>query len=357
MRFSRRRVAPALVLLAVACLAEPVVAAVLPDPRGLWWQGFMGPVVTKSYWYATFIFSFIHYATLFLTHPVSNAPPLMQFDFLVRMLIFVLYGSIAGLFWSAALGAQVLVPVHSFKGEHVNFGPILSTTVLVWAIQAVAHATGATQVHNPFPGSLGVAGDWILFAVYVLLFAVVMVWTWLWPTGFVKLGTMKFSLAFRYRNRSDNFMAVEFLLFTLVLPLFPQIFWDYLVLPPINWSQIAAGTLTLVLEVLVYVGTYFWGRWRRLDTTFFDPENSRVSWGEWILAVGGLQIAFGIAYLIAAEFLDDLAALNIFLGVTTVLVIAGSIGLGHWLRTRPRAKLYRKKHRADLRAARNKRVQ
>lgn len=352
MVFSLSRAAPALVLLAVACLAEPVCAAVLPDVRGLWWQAFMGPTVAKSYWYPFFIFLVVHFGTLFLTHPVSNAPPLMQFNFVVRMVYYFQIGAIGGLFWSAALGAPVLVPVHSFHGEHIHLGPIVSTTVLVWSIQAAAHAVGATQVHNPFPGSLGVAGDWIMFAVYILLLAVVIVWTWFFPNGFVKLGTMKFSLAFRYRDRSDNFLAVEFLLFTLVLPLAPQTAWDFLVLPPTNWSQIAAGTLTLGLEVLVWAGTYFWGRWRKLNKTFFSAENSRVSWGEWILAVGGLQIVSGVAYLVAAEFLDDFAALNIFLSVTTVIVIAGAVGLGHWLRTRPRAKLYRRLHRSKARTKR-----
>lgn len=296
--------------------------------------------MTRSWWYAFFIYLVVHYGVIFMTSPASTFPPPMLWEFIVRMLVFFTYGAVAGYFQAAAVGSPVLVPVHSFKRDVPHYGPIVSTVSIVWGLQVLMHALGRTQDHNPFPGSLGTAGDWIVFVIFLLLILTTLVWTYWWPNQFAQVGPYRFSLGFRYRDRPDHSMIVEFILFVLVFPLAPQIIWDFLVLDPNNWANLAAGGLTLGVEVILYAATYFWGRFRLLDQRFFTPQKSLVSWFEYVIILAATQIGTGLAYLIAAEFLADLAELNVFLIVTTIVVIVSAAVLGPYLRRRPRAKRF-----------------
>ncbi len=314
--------------------------AILPDPRGLFIQAWIGPLVTRSWWFAFFIFQVIHYGVVWMTSAASTFPILMMWEFLVRMLVFFTYGAVAGFFQASAVGSPVLIPVHSFKGETAHYGPIVATVSIVWGLQVFMHAVGATQVHNPFPGSLGEAGDWIVFVSFLLLFLTTIVWTYWWPNQFAQVGPYRFSLGFRYRDRPDHTMIPEFILFVLAFPLVPQALWDFLVLPPTSWSNLAAGGLTLAAEAVLYAATYFWGRFRLLDQRFFTPQKSLVSWFEYVIILAATQIGSGLAYLIAAEFLADLSELNVFLIITTLVIIVSALVIGPVLRRRPRAKRF-----------------
>ena len=309
----------------------------LGDPRGLFMQAFMTPIMLRNFFFGFFIFVTIHYGIVWMTGGFALMPPLMMFNFIVRMLAFFGYGAISGYFLSWSMGHPVLIASHDFDGVRAHPAPMLVAISIVWGMHQFMHAIGATQVHAPFPGSLGTAGDWVVVAAFVLVFLTIFFLTW---TNTVSV------FSFNYLNlaRKHSYLNAEFIIL-LVLVLGPQAIWDFLPLPPPNglgWLHWQAAALTLGIELVVWIGMYLWFKnYRRVDETIFAPKRSLVSWMEYVIIVGLTQILTGAAYAVAAEFLVDLLELNWFLLGTTLVILIEAVIIYFWLRRRDRSNMVR----------------
>jgi hypothetical protein len=303
---------------------------VLPDPRGLFMQAAAGPLFLRSFFYPFFIFMWIHYNTVWMTGPFNQMPVLDMWKFLVLMAYYFTYGAVGAYALSWAMGHPVQIPAHDFHKLKAHPAPMLTSLAIALGIHFVMYATGLAFAHEPFP-SLPNEINWLLFVVCVLVLLTIGVLTW---------RESKSVFAFRYTDIREQSIIAEFGVL-LIFVLGPQAIWDFFVLPPPNgfgWLQWQAGALTIGVEVLVWLVAYWWfGTVRRVDQTIFTRKRSLVNWMEYCLIVGGNQIALGIAYVIAADLLVDLFALNIFLLAVTAVMLVESAIIYRWLRSRPRA--------------------
>ena len=309
----------------------------LGDPRGLFMQAFMSPIMLRNFFFGFFIFVAIHYGIIWMTGGFALMPPLMMYNFIVRMLAFFGYGAISGYFLSWAMGHPPLIASHDYDNVRAHPAPMLVAVSIVWGFHQFMHAIGATQVHAPFPGSLGTAGDWLVVAAFAILFLTVFFLTW---TNTISV----FSFSYLNLSRKHAYLNAEFIIL-LALVLGPQAIWDFFPLPPpdgLGWLHWQAAALTLGIELVVWIAMYLWFRYyRRVDETLFTPRRSLVTWMEYVIIVGLTQILTGAAYAVAAEFLVDLLELNFFLLGTTVVILIESVIIYFWLRGRKRATMVR----------------
>ena len=307
--------------------------ALLGDPRGLFMQALLSPLVLRNFFFGFFIFVVIHYGIIWMTGGFALMPPLMMYNFIVRMLAFFGYGAISGYFLSWSMGHPPLIASHDFDKVRAHPAPMITAISIVWAFHQFMYAIGATQVHAPFPGSLGTAGDWFVVVAFSILFLSVFFLTW------TNANTV---LSFSYLDlaRKHSYLNAEYILM-LVLVLGPQAIWDFFPLAPpdgLGWLHWQAAILTLGIEVVVWIAVYLWFlHVRHVDETIFTPQRSLVTWMEYVIIVGVTQLITGAAYAAAAEFLVDLQELGYFLLGTSIVIIIESVIIYFWLRRRDRA--------------------
>ncbi len=287
----------------------------------------------RNFFFGFFFFVAIHYGIIWMTGGAALMPPLMMYNFIVRMLAFFGYGAISGYFLSWAMGHPPLIASHDYDGVRAHPAPMLTAISIVWGLHQFMYAIGATQVHAPFPGSLGTVGDWIVFAVFAIIFLTVFFLTW---TNTLSV----FSFNYLTLARKHSYLNAEYIIM-MVLVLGPQTIWDFFPLPPPNglgWLHWQAAALTLGIEVAMWIVVYLWFlRVRHVDETLFTPQRSLVTWMEYVIIVGVTQLITGSAYALAAEFLVDLQELGFFLLGTTVVILIESVIIYFWLRRRDRA--------------------
>lgn len=317
----------------------------MPDPRGLWIQAFMGMVfLNDNHFYAFFVFMIIHFLIIWQTAGVVAWPALMQWEFIGRMSFIYFWGALAGISVAIAVRTRALIPGHTTIGRQPRLGLLLATLCIFFGIRSVMILTGKTRDAAPFLPDPANPSTRIVFWVTVGLtaagFITIMVLTYLQ----LKSKYLTSWLALSYRDNYMSSLIVDYCV-ALALVLSPQALWDFLVLAPYNWSQLWAGILTVGIELVVWVAIYLWfTRFRKIDTTHFSPQHSMVSFLEFCLMVGGTQIVNGVFYMIAAESysapLKSEQALAGFMGgVMTVSVIL------YWILNARRVKAQRA-HRA-----------
>ncbi len=311
--------------------------ALLGDPRGLFMQGFISPVVLRNFFFGFFIFVTIHYGIIWMTGGPALMPPLMMYNFIVRMLAFFGYGAISGYFLSWAMGNPPLIASHDYDQVRAHPAPMLTAISIVWGTHQFMYAIGATQVHAPFPGGLGTVGDWLVVVAFSIIFLTVFFLTW---TNTISV----FSFNYLGLSRQHAYLNAEYIIM-LALVLGPQAIWDFFPLPApdgLGWLHWQAAALTLGVEVVIWIVVYFWFlRVRRVDETLFTPKRSLVTWMEYVIIVGVTQLITGAAYAVAAEFLADLQELGYFLLGTTLVILIESVIIYFWLRRRERATMVR----------------
>lgn len=324
----------------------------IPDPRGLWAQAFVGVLFfNDNYFYPWFIFCLIHYTIIWETSAANQFPPLMMWEFLVRMAYVFIWGSLAGLALTVALRTRPLIPTHTFRRGWPRLGIIFVTFGMINGIRGVMTLTGARRTHEDFgpdPSLPGTQALWIvMLIVYFAIFIGPLVLTymdrkerdlWSW-------------FAITYRDNLHNNLIIDYIV-ALTLVLGPQALWDFFVLPPILMPQLTAGIITLAAELVAWAAVYYWfTAFRNINATHFAREHSLVWFGEFVLIVGGLHIIVsGVVYVIAAEFLSTMIDAERVVGGSTAAVAIISIVLYFVLSNRRVAELrrQRKKERSDV---------
>ena len=299
----------------------------IPDPRGLFIQAFVGVAFfNDNYFYPWFIFCLIHYTIVWETSPANQMPPVMMWEFLVRMAFIFIWGSLAGLGVAAAMRTRALVPSHTFHAGWPRLGVWFATFGLIEGTRAVMTLIGVRWAHEDFgpdPSLTETRVLWIfLLILYVAFLAAPIVVT---LVKYDKKNILQW-INITYRDGYLNVLSVDYIV-ALILVLAPQALWDFLVLAPANWGQLSAGALTLIVELIAWVAIYFWFvRFRNINETHFSREHSMVCFGEFVLIVGGLQVLSGIVYMIAAEFLNTMIeaeqVLASFMAFSLVVAIA-----------------------------------
>ena len=301
--------------------------ALIPDPRGLWVQAFIGMVfLNDNYFYPFFVFLVVHYLIVWQTMGVVAAPDLMQWEFIGRMAFIYFWGAVAGIAASIAMRTRPLIPGHTFHRGAVSLGLFLATVAIFTGIRSVMILTGQTRVAAPFDPDPADTATQVIYGIVIAISAI----------GFIAVVALTYAdrkvrdvwswFAIRYIDDFYNSYIVDYIV-ALVLILSPQALWDFLVLPPTNWPQLPAGGLTIFVELLVWVAIYAWFTFfRRINTTHFSSQRSIVSFGYFCLFVGGTQIANGIYYLILAEFLTGtVAAEQVLAGFMGIVIVASVI--------------------------------
>lgn len=302
--------------------------ALIPDPRGLWVQAFIGMILLNdNYFYAWFIFALIHYTIVWETSAANQMPPLMMWEFLVRMAYVYAWGTFAGIAIAVAMRTRAQIPGHTMRRGWPRLGLFLATLNIISGIKLVFTLTGARRVHEDFgpdPALLETQIPvWILLIANIASFIAVMVLT------YMNRRTADFWswLAITYRDNYHNYLIIDYIV-AMILILSPQAIWDFLVLPPTSWTQIEAGVLTLAVEIGVWVAIFYWFTlFRQINKTHFAREHSLVWFGEYVLIVGGLHVLSGIVYIIGAEFLNTMEDAERLLGGMLVFTILVAIAL------------------------------
>jgi hypothetical protein len=314
-------------------MATPTPPGGIPDPRGLWTAALVGTVFTHDPFFAIAVFALVHYISVWPVNPVSLMGPGINFVFIVRMLVFVVYGTI-GYTLAWAMKSPVLFPTQLSDRRHslstMRFTPAayilaLSITFGLWSVLVF------TQYYFRLaPWGIGILGitahvAWgiVGFLFFVAFILTILVFTWIGKESVMTLRYNGESARGGWRGQLLVWYVV-----LLVLLLGPQAIWDFLT-PPTGaiipfW---ASGLITVAVEALIYVAAYFFlTRVYDIDNSGFSKQYSGVNIRNFLIILGSVQVGTGLLYILVGSFTTTFEQLDwLMLGLTLIVAIVAII--------------------------------
>jgi len=314
----------------------PLPPGGLADVGGLFIATMIGTIFTHDPFFSITVMALMHYLVILAAHMMPLMSPLANGEFNIRMLIFAIYGALAGMSLLWALNSPVLFPTHSTDGHNAAERRFLPSAFILalsiaFGIQSILIATGfywrffpylqelAPSVHVTVAVILGIS----LLILMIVIFS------------FTALGT-RWVLTLHYYGRinekgtRDGKMILWWLLLLVIL-LGAQGIGDFASSPNGVLPVWAGMLIVAAVNILTWLAAYYFFRnVLGVEEYEFSPKRSDTPWLNFVLIVGGVQVLFTLVYAVFISFIPTFGKLDYTIFGLLVLIWIFAFAYGFW---------------------------